>query len=184
MVADKMVRTKWYGQNGIRTKWYWTKWYGQNGTDKMVRIKCYRYIINQSHSYCQYDFFINPASNLIPLAFLYVLIIYLCLLVTKYILNSTDFKCSQNIKLYHFVRTILSIPFCPMPFCPYTILSIPFCPYHFVRYHFVRSPLAQLPSAISALCIDVAFKHVNRCIYMYKRVGKTLKGNWPVFMSV
>jgi len=22
MVADKMVRTKWYGQNGIRTKWY------------------------------------------------------------------------------------------------------------------------------------------------------------------
>src|SRR6218665_3041795 len=26
MVADKMVRTKWYGQNGIRTKWYWTKW--------------------------------------------------------------------------------------------------------------------------------------------------------------
>ena len=26
MVADKMVRTKWYGQNGI----------GQNGMDKMV----------------------------------------------------------------------------------------------------------------------------------------------------
>ena len=37
--ADKMVRTKWYGQNGIRTKWYWTKWYGQNGTDKMVWLK-------------------------------------------------------------------------------------------------------------------------------------------------
>src|SRR6218665_3922237 len=36
MVADKMVRTKWYGQNGDRTKWYRTKWYGQNGTDKMV----------------------------------------------------------------------------------------------------------------------------------------------------
>ena len=31
-----MVRTKWYGQNGIRTKWYWRKWYGQNGMDKMV----------------------------------------------------------------------------------------------------------------------------------------------------
>src|SRR6218665_286964 len=43
-------------------------------------------------------------------------------------------------KLYHFVHTILFIPFCPIPFCPYTILSIPFCPYHFVRYHFVRSP--------------------------------------------
>src|SRR6218665_2035553 len=36
MVADKMVETKWYGQNGIRTKWFWTKWYGQNGMDKMV----------------------------------------------------------------------------------------------------------------------------------------------------
>src|SRR6218665_1382944 len=31
---------------------------------------------------------------------------------------------------YHFVRTILSIPFCP----------IPFCPYHFVPYHFVLKP--------------------------------------------
>ena len=36
-----MVRTKWYGQNGIRTKCHWTKWYeqngfGQNGTDKMA----------------------------------------------------------------------------------------------------------------------------------------------------
>src|SRR6218665_348675 len=41
---------------------------------------------------------------------------------------------------YHFVCAILSIPFCPMPFCPYTILSIPFCPYHFVRYHFVLEP--------------------------------------------
>src|SRR6218665_3510625 len=51
--------------------------------------------------------------------------------------------CLQNIKLYHFVRTILSIPLCPIPFCPYTILSIPFCPYHFVPYHFVRSPNDQ-----------------------------------------
>src|SRR6218665_2495649 len=38
---------------------------------------------------------------------------------------------------YHFVRTILSVPFCPIPFCPYTILFIPFCPFHFVRYDFV-----------------------------------------------
>src|SRR6218665_179860 len=38
---DKIVRTKWYGQNGTRTKWHWTKWYGQNGRDKMVRIKYY-----------------------------------------------------------------------------------------------------------------------------------------------
>ena len=42
---------------------------------------------------------------------------------------------------YHFVRTILSMPFCPIPFCLYTILSIPFCPYHFVRYHFVLEPI-------------------------------------------
>src|SRR6218665_3041793 len=41
---------------------------------------------------------------------------------------------------YHFVRTILSMPFCPIPFCPYTILSIPLCPYHFVRYNFVLEP--------------------------------------------
>src|SRR6218665_1928146 len=32
---------------------------------------------------------------------------------------------------YHFVRTILSVPFCPIPFCPYTILSVPFCPLPF-----------------------------------------------------
>src|SRR6218665_1944100 len=115
------------------------------------------------------NFFINTASTLMPLAFLYVLTIYLWLLVTKCILNSTELQCTQNIKLYHFDRTILTVPFCPIPFCPYTILSIsfcpyhfvrtilsntilsvyhfvhiilsvPFCPYHFVRYHFVRSP--------------------------------------------
>jgi len=39
MVADKMVRTKWYGQNGIRTKWYRIKWYGQNGMAKILQIK-------------------------------------------------------------------------------------------------------------------------------------------------
>src|SRR6218665_2186693 len=32
---------------------------------------------------------------------------------------------------YHFVRSILSIPLCPIPFCPYTILSVPFCPLPF-----------------------------------------------------
>src|SRR6218665_2655238 len=46
-------------------------------------------------------------------------------------LNSTELKGTQNIKLYHFVHTILSVPFCPIPFCPYTILSIPFCPLPF-----------------------------------------------------
>src|SRR6218665_3597481 len=32
---------------------------------------------------------------------------------------------------YHFVRAILSIPFCPILCCPCTILSIPFCPLPF-----------------------------------------------------
>src|SRR6218665_658783 len=57
---------------------------------------------------------------------------------------------------YHFVRTILSVPFCPIPFCPNTILSIPFCPYHFVRYHFVLEP----------------FRHVGEV------------GNWPVVLDI
>ena len=34
---------------------------------------------------------------------------------------------------YHFIRTILSIPFCPYHFVPYHFVRIPFCPYHFVR---------------------------------------------------
>ena len=66
-------------------------------------------------------------------------------------LNSTELKCTQNIKLYYFVHTILSVTFCPIPFCPYAILSIPFCPipfcpYHFVRYHFVFAPSEALPA--------------------------------------
>src|SRR6218665_3674306 len=52
---------------------------------------------------------------------------------------------------YHFVRTILFVPFCPIPFCPYTILSISFCPYHFVRYHFVLEPLHQLRTITRSL---------------------------------
>ena len=35
---DKMVWTKWYGQNGMH-KMVCTKWYGQNDMDKMVRIQ-------------------------------------------------------------------------------------------------------------------------------------------------
>src|SRR6218665_2335797 len=49
---------------------------------------------------------------------------------------------------YRFVHTILSVPFCPIPFCPYTILSVPFCPYHFVRYHFVLEPLNEVLSSL------------------------------------
>ena len=39
----QMVRTKWYGQNGIRTKWYWRKWYGQNAGLLIAVAPRYRY---------------------------------------------------------------------------------------------------------------------------------------------
>src|SRR6218665_1732137 len=68
----------------------------------------------------------------------------------------------RNIYPYHFVRAILSIPFCPMPFCPYTILSIPFCPYHFVRYHFVLEPY------YSSFCDSVAA--VSAGVFFIKRI--------------
>ena len=51
MVPDKMARTIWYEQNGIRTKWYGTKWYGQNGTDKMVVIFGIEYNSSEFNSY-------------------------------------------------------------------------------------------------------------------------------------
>ena len=108
-----------YGQNGSGQNGMDKMVYGQNGTDKMLRIKS---SINPAP--IDTDFFINCASTLTPLAFLYVLTVYLWLLVTKCIRNSTELQCTQNIKLYHFDRTILSILFCPIPFCP-----IPFCPY-------------------------------------------------------
>ena len=46
-----MVRTKWYGQIGIRTKCYWTKWYGHNGTGKMVAIFGIVYNSNEFNTY-------------------------------------------------------------------------------------------------------------------------------------
>ena len=71
----------------VRTKWYWTKWYGQNGTDKTVWTKWYGQIgtakilrIMSSINPVPIDtviFSSIPASILIPVAFLYVLIIYL-----------------------------------------------------------------------------------------------------------
>src|SRR6218665_1830946 len=85
------------------------------------------------------------------------------LLVTKYILNSTELKSTQNIKLYHFGHAILSVPFCPIPFCPYTILSKPFCPYHFIRYHFVRSPLPADHPSFENLAM-IADQRQNRSI--------------------
>jgi len=84
---------------------------------------------------------------------------------------------------YHFIRTIFTVPFCPipicpLPFCPYTILSIPFliddfvhnilfvpfCPYHFVHtilpntilsvHHFVRYHFVLEPVWSLQLCLS------------------------------
>src|SRR6218665_1230247 len=53
---------------------------------------------------------------------------------------------------YQFVRTILSIPFCP----------IPFCPYHFVRFHFVLEPLEVVqPYEMSFLYFCKSYLHVR-----------------------
>ena len=53
MVADKMVRAKWYTD-----KMVWTKWYEQNGTDKMIVIfgidynssEFNAYLVTKSHN--------------------------------------------------------------------------------------------------------------------------------------
>src|SRR6218665_1801733 len=94
----------------------WTKWHGQNGTDELLRIKSS----------------INPAliENMIfssiPLSLRRHQLSSMCLSficnfwLLDIILNSTELRCTQNIKLYHSVHTILSVPFCPLPFCPVT----------------------------------------------------------------
>jgi len=61
MVADKMVRTKWYTDKMVLDKIVWTKRYEQNGRNTNVRIKS---SINRSRSHWQYEFFINQASTL------------------------------------------------------------------------------------------------------------------------
>src|SRR6218665_1642983 len=43
-------------------------------------------------------------------------------------LNSTELKCTQNIKLYHFIHTILSNTILSVYHFVHTILSVPFCP--------------------------------------------------------
>src|SRR6218665_4035698 len=72
---------------------------------------------------------------------------------------------------YHFVRAILSIPFCPMPFCPYTILSIPFCLYHFVRYHFVLEPMRVcMYAAFGYMCEYYLSTNMNLGVHLLIRL--------------
>src|SRR6218665_3938388 len=49
----------------------------------------------------------------------------------------------------HFVSTILSIPFCPITFCPCTILSIPFCPIPFCPYTVARLDVANVSETVT-----------------------------------
>src|SRR6218665_3909433 len=66
-------------------------------------------------------FFINPASTEIHLG--------LSLICDLWLLNKNSIQLNWNLKKLlpfcpcHFVRTILSVPFCPIPFCPVTVES-------------------------------------------------------------
>ena len=77
MVADKMVRTKWYGKMVYGQNGSGQNGSGQNGTDKMVWINVTDKLSINPTPIANMIFFIISASNLIPLAFLYVLITYL-----------------------------------------------------------------------------------------------------------
>src|SRR6218665_3311036 len=110
----------------------WTKWYGQNGTNKTVPIKSS--INRKFQTHWQYDSFINPASTLIPLHFLCVLsticdfwllnkLINFTLIVIYsktcyHFVHTTLFKDILSVYMYHIFHTILSVPFCLLPFCP------------------------------------------------------------------
>src|SRR6218665_59981 len=54
---------------------------------------------------------------------------------------------------YHFLCTMLSkyhfifIPFCPIPFCPYTLLSVPFCPLPFCLVTLSSTPSLESSTA-------------------------------------
>ena len=82
MVADKMVRTKWYTDKMVLDKMVWTKWYGQNGIAKILRIK-------SSINPTPVDNIIFHQSRFRVDAFSFPLCAYtfLLLLVTKCILN-------------------------------------------------------------------------------------------------
>src|SRR6218665_2053936 len=153
MSLDKMARTKWYGQNG---------------TNRTVPIKL---SINLSIPFpLTNDFFINPASTWIPLHFLRVF----STICDFWLLISINFTLIviYSKTCYHFVRTILSIPFCPYHFVHtilsndilsvyhfgHTILSVPFCPCHFVGSHFVRSP-CSCNSFLTVACTIVHLYH-------------------------
>src|SRR6218665_3287707 len=93
----------------------------------------------------------------------------MCLsLICDFWLLNIILKCSQHIKLYQFVHSIFSVPFCPI-YRPtilsvyhfvHTILSVPFCPIYTILsvglYHFFHTilsvPFCPLPfSSVTTL---------------------------------
>src|SRR6218665_892758 len=69
---------------------------------------------------------------------------------------------------YHFVRAILSITFCPTPFCPYIILSVPFCPYHFVRAILSATILSGHRFYTQPLQTNTNSPYIQNCRSVYK----------------
>src|SRR6218665_1361284 len=95
---------------------------------------------------------------------------------------------------YHFVRTILSVPFCPIPFCPYTILSNTILSvYHFV--HTILSvPFCPLPFCPRTLrynvytWINLGFYAICHCtvfyMYVFYKICKRLTFNIGQFETL
>src|SRR6218665_929893 len=107
--TDKMV----YGQNGIIGK----NGSGQNGADKMARIKSSIY--QSIPKTLTIRFFHQSRFHLTILGFLCSYHLFWTS-GYEYKLNSIELKYIKN--CYHFVHTILSIPFCSYHFV-HTILS-------------------------------------------------------------
>jgi len=126
-----------------------TQWYRQNGIDKIINQST-----NDSVIFYQSSFHSNLFRVCLSLSCDF------CLINIDFIIDS------QN--CYHFVRTILSVPFCPKTFCPY----------HFVRtisskntlsvYHFGRSPLCP-HSIMSVSFCPLPIFLVTICPYLFVR---------------
>src|SRR6218665_632689 len=143
MVADKMVPTKWYGQN---PKWYTDKMVLDKMVymDEMVRTNWHNFIffvhfnsvefniylvtksqINDKHTGkakgvkveagLMKNIIFSMGAGLIDDFIRNILAIPLCPYHFVHTILSNTI-----LSVYHFVHTILSVPFCPLPFCPRT----------------------------------------------------------------
>src|SRR6218665_1312078 len=86
----------------------------------------------------------------------------------KIILNSTELKCTQNIKLY-----LLSIPLCPYHFVQCHFVRIPFCLYHFVRTILSATILSGHQAGLISWKPQLS-RHILKCLGCLKNL-KNLK---------